>query len=260
MSAPILIDTHAHLYLPEFDDDRQEMLQRAKDAGVSEIYLPNIDSGSIKSMLALEKANPDLCHAMMGLHPCSVSENVEEELAIVKGWLERRTFSAIGEIGTDHYWDVTHARAQERAFEQQILWAKDYGLPIVIHSRETLDLNIEIVGRHAGERLRGIFHCFTGTVEQGRQIIEMGFYLGIGGVVTFRNSGLAEVIAALPLDAIVLETDAPYLTPHPYRGKRNESAYTRLVAQKIAEVRGISIEEVSEATTRNARQVFGQAG
>lgn len=255
-----LIDTHAHLYLPEFDADREAMLHRARLAGVEKILLPNIDSGSIAAMTRLEDDNTGFCHAMMGLHPCSVKDNVEEELEVVRDWLEKRLFVAIGEIGTDHYWDVTFADAQAMAFNVQMEMAKRHALPIVIHSRETLDLNIALIRNQADGRLKGIFHCFNGSLEQANQIINLGFLLGIGGVVTFKNAGVAEVVARLPLESLVLETDAPYLTPQPFRGKRNESAYTELVAQKIAEVQGRTYEEVCAVTTRTALELFDLSG
>lgn len=252
-----LIDTHAHLYAEEFEEDRPEMIQRALEAGISRIYLPNIDSTSIAGMLALEEQFPGQCLAMMGLHPCYVKDNYQEELALVRSWLERRSFPAIGEIGIDLYWDKTYVAQQEEAFLTQVEWARQYDLPIVIHSRESMDLILDLLHpvRHA--RLRGIFHCFTGTLQQAEAAIELGFMLGIGGVLTFKKSGLDGVLSQLELKHLVLETDAPYLAPTPFRGKRNESSYLLKVLEKLAEIKGLSLEEVAGVTTQNASQIFG---
>lgn len=252
-----LIDTHAHLYAEEFDADRTEMIQRALDTGLTRMYLPNIDSTSIEGMLALEAQFPGQCLAMMGLHPCYVKENYREELALVKSWLEKRSFPAIGEIGIDLYWDKTFVHEQEEAFLTQVEWAKQYDLPIVIHSRESMDLIIELLKPVRHERLRGIFHCFTGTVAQAEAAIELGFLLGIGGVLTFKKSGLDAVLSEIDLKRLVLETDAPYLAPTPFRGKRNESSYLLKVAEKLAEVKGVNLNEVAEVTTQNALQLLG---
>lgn len=256
----MLVDTHAHLYAKRFDQDREAMLQRAFDAGVEAIYLPNIDGGSIEAMLALEAAYPQQCFAMMGLHPCSVDADYESALALVREWLDRRDFCAVGEIGIDLYWDKTFLRQQQEAFLTQVTWAMERELPVVIHSRESIDLIIELLQEVRDERLRGIFHCFTGDERQARAAIDLGFYLGIGGVLTFKNSGLDRVLASVDLAHLVLETDAPYLAPAPYRGKRNESAYVRLVAERLATVKELSPEEVAYRTTRNAYAVFGKAG
>jgi TatD DNase family protein len=255
-SAPVLIDTHAHLYLPEFEEDRAEMLHRAQEAGIAEIYLPNIDSRSIGPMQALEAAHPGLCHAMMGLHPCSVKADFEEELAVVRHWLDKRPFAAIGEIGIDLYWDSTTFDIQEVAFRRQIGWAKELDLPIVVHSRDSTEEVLDILASEKNGRLRGILHCFTGTVEQAKQAWSLGFHLGIGGVVTFKNSGLDNVVEQIPLDWLVLETDAPYLAPVPHRGKRNETAYTKLVAEQVAKLKGIDYEEVASQTSLNAKNIF----
>lgn len=256
LAAAEIIDTHAHVYLPEFDEDRDVMMQRATAAGVHKIFLPNIDSTSIDRMLEMESRYPTLCHAMIGWHPCSVTDDFKEALRVVEDWLARRAFAAIGEIGTDLYWDVTFREAQEVCFRAQLAIAREAGLPVVIHSRESLDLNIRIVSEEQDGRLRGIFHCFTGSELQARQIMELGFHLGIGGVITFKNAGLSEVISRLPLSALVLETDAPYLAPHPYRGKRNEPAYLTGIVEKIASSLGVSFGEVSLATSKNVREVF----
>jgi len=252
----MLIDSHTHLYLEEFDSDREEMLHKAKDAGVGRFYLPNIDSGSVPAMLELEARHPDECHAMMGVHPCSIKEDYKKELAAVEDWLSKRTFSAIGEIGIDLYWDQTFIDEQKEAFNTQIGWAKELGLPIVIHSRNSMDLVIELLKKVQDERLRGIMHCFGGTLEQAQEIIKLGFYLGIGGVLTYKNSGLAEVIKHVPLEKLVLETDAPYLSPVPYRGKRNESAYIRIIAEKLADTKNMDLESIAVVTTTNVEKIF----
>lgn len=251
-----MIETHTHLYAEQFDEDRAEAMQRAFDAGVREIYLPAIDSGTHQAMLDLEASYPNRVFSMMGLHPCSVKENYEEELSIVKSHLNSRPFCAIGEIGIDLYWDKTTYKIQRKAFKQQIAWAKELDVPIVIHSRNSTEEVIEVLEEEKDERLRGIFHCFGGSVEEGRRIIDLGFYLGIGGVVTFKNAGLDKTVAELPLESLVLETDAPYLSPKPYRGKRNETSYLRLIAEKIAAVQGVKFTEVEKVTTRNAKNIF----
>ena len=253
-----LIDTHAHLYAEEFNEDRPEMIQRALEAGLTHLYLPNIDSTSIEGMLKLEAEYPGQCLPMMGLHPCYVKDNFQEELALVKSWLEKRSFPAIGEIGIDLYWDKTHIREQEEAFLTQVEWAKQYDLPIVIHSRDSMDLILELLRPVRHERLRGIFHCFSGSVQQAEAAIEMGFLLGIGGVLTFKKSGVDAVLDQIELKHLVLETDAPYLAPTPFRGKRNESAYIVKVAEKLAEIYGVSTEEVAQITTTNALKLFNK--
>ena len=255
-SAITLIDTHTHLYLKEFDHDRAAMIERAVSAGVEKFYLPNVDSRVVDDMLALEAAYPDRCHAMMGLHPCSVKEDFETELELVDHWLSKRPFCAIGEIGIDLHWDKKTLDLQIRAFKTQIGWAKKLDLPIVIHSRESIELILDILKDERDERLRGILHCFTGTSAQAEVAFAMGFHLGIGGVVTFKNAGLDKVVSEIPLEWVVLETDAPYLAPIPYRGKRNESAYIRLVADKVAEVKSLELQEVANVTTANARRIF----
>ena len=252
----MLIDTHAHLYLPQFEKDRAEVMENARQNQVEKIFLPNIDHTSIDSMLELEAAYPDRCFAMMGLHPCSVKENYKEELAIVEKWLEKRTFCAVGEIGIDLYWDKTFIEEQKKAFLQQINWAKDLGRPIVIHSRESTDIIIEMLQSEKDHRLRGIFHCFGGTVEQAKAIIDLGFYLGIGGVLTFKKSGLDKTMESIALDHVVLETDSPYLAPTPFRGKRNESAYIHQTATRLASIKEISLDEVARITTANALKIF----
>lgn len=251
-----LIDTHAHLYSRKFDSDRAEMMERAMESGVDRFFLPNVDHASIEGMLQMEEDYPGQCFAMMGIHPCSIKENYKEELSVVEKWLGERPFCAIGEIGIDLYWDKTHFRQQQDAFRQQIQWAKSLDIPIVIHSRDATAEVLEILDEQKDERLRGIFHCFTGTLEEANRIIDLGFYLGIGGVVTFKNGGLDKVVKDISLEHLVLETDAPYLAPAPRRGKRNESAYVRLVAEKIAAVQQVSFAEVARQTTANAEALF----
>jgi TatD DNase family protein len=253
----MFVDTHTHLYVKAFNADRAAAVERAREAGVEQFYLPNIDQGSISAMLELEAEFPGVCHAMMGLHPCSVKENVAEELRLVEEWLEKRPFVAIGEIGIDLYWDKTFVAQQEEAFLIQAGWAADRDIPFVIHSRESIDRILELITTHRRPETRGIFHCFTGTVEQAHAAIELGFLLGIGGVLTFKNGGLDRVMEEVPLEACVLETDSPYLAPVPHRGKRNESAYIPLIAQRLAEVKGVSIEQVAAITTENAKKIFG---
>jgi TatD DNase family protein len=252
----LLIDTHTHLYLEEFDTDRNEMVERAIDSGVQKMLLPNIDSGSINGLMSLCKTFPENCLPMMGLHPTSVKENFEEELKIVDEWLERKKFIAIGETGIDLYWDKTHQNEQEIAFIHQINLAKKNKLPIVIHSRNSFDELFTVLEEHNSPDLTGVFHCFSGNLDQAEKIIEMGFYLGIGGVITFKNSGLDKVIDELALDRIILETDAPFLAPVPFRGKRNESAYIKIVAEKIAEIKNVNLESVAEITSANAAHLF----
>ncbi len=250
------IDTHAHLYATEFDEDRAEMLARTKAAGVSRVYLPAIDSSSHTAMLALEAAHPEYCVAMMGLHPCYVKDNVEEELTIVEQHLKSRSFVAIGEIGLDLYWDKTFFEQQKMAFRQQMRWAIDLDIPIVIHTREAMEETIALVQEEKTDKLRGIFHCFSGTLLDAQAIIDLGFMLGIGGVVTYKKSGMDAIVQDIDLQHIVLETDAPYLTPTPFRGKRNESSYIPYIAQRIAEVKGISMDELALQTSENALRLF----
>jgi len=252
----VYFDSHTHIYLPEFDADRSAMIDRAVEAGVEKMLLPAIDSATHDKQLEVETAYPNRCLSMMGLHPCSAKENVEEELALVRQYLEQRTFVAIGEIGLDLYWDKDHLDQQYLAFERQIEWALEFDRPIVIHSRDSMDRCIEVVKKYQKGNLRGVFHCFSGSADSARRIIDLGFYLGIGGVVTYKNAGLPAVIAELSLDHLLLETDAPYLTPVPHRGKRNEPAYLKLVAEKIAEAKFCSGREVAEKTTANTRALF----
>jgi len=254
----MIIDTHTHLYLNDFAGDIDAVIKRAGDEGVEKFYLPAIDSTETENIFALEKKYPGKCFAMMGLHPCSVKENYKEELEMVYHWLQQRKFAAIGEIGLDLYWDKTFIDQQYESFHRQIEWALQFDLPVVLHTREAVQQSIDVIKEYAGKNLRGIFHCFGGTLRNALDIIGTGFYLGIGGVITYKNSGLAEVIKEIDIKNIVLETDAPYLTPVPFRGKRNESSYLKYVVQKIAEVKNIAVEEVAEITTNNAEKVFGK--
>lgn len=252
-----LIDTHSHIYLPEFKADRKEMLERAEKEGVVKILMPGIDSGSHPSMLELENAFPGLCTSMMGLHPCSVNAEFRSELKIAGEYLEKRKFKAIGEIGLDFYWDKTYMDQQYEAYHEQIGWALQYDIPIVIHSRNSVDECIAVVKEHQKGKLKGVFHCFSGNETQAQRVIELGFYLGIGGVVTFKNSGLDKVMEKVSMDHVVLETDAPYLAPVPFRGKRNEPSYLKYVVEKLAGIKNIAKEEVARITTANAEKLFG---
>ena len=253
----LLIDTHTHLYLPEFDNDRKEIVQRAIDSGVYRMYLPNVDSETIDAMHELESQFPDNCFAMMGLHPCSVKpENYKEELALVKEWLNKRKYAAVGEIGLDLFWDKSTFEIQKEALETQCHWALEMDLPIVVHSRESTQESIDIIKPLANQGLRGVFHCFSGTAAEAAEIVEMGFYLGIGGVLTYKKATLKEDIAEIPLDKIVLETDSPYLSPVPFRGKRNESSYIRYVLDFLSESRKVWKKELAEITTANALELF----
>lgn len=251
-----LIDTHCHLYSEEFAADRKETLERAKKEGVNKFYLPAIDSNTLQAMLALENSDAT-CIAMMGLHPCYVTTTYKTELATVEEWLDKRAFVAVGEIGLDYYWSTEFATQQKEAFTLQMEWALQRNLPIVIHTRNAMQDTLDMVKPFADKGLRGIFHCFSGNESDAKAVVDMGFYLGIGGVITYKKSGLAEAIANISLDKMVLETDAPYLAPVPFRGKRNESSYLIYIAQKLADVKNVSFEEVATATTANVENIFG---
>jgi len=250
------IDTHAHIYADEFAVDRQDILSKCSDDGVGKIYMPNIDHTSIDSMLEVEHRYPAQCISMMGLHPCSVKKDFEKELYRVEEWLSKRKFAAVGEIGTDLYWDKTFWGQQQEAFQIQVGWAKKYQLPIVIHCRESIDETIELLTPMLDGKLKGVFHCFSGTFEQAKIITNMGFYLGLGGVSTFKSGGLDKVIPDLELDNLVLETDSPYLAPVPHRGKRNSPEYIPLIAGKVADLKKVTVEELSSITTSNALRLF----
>ena len=251
-----MIDTHCHLYSKEFLNDLEGIMERALQKGVQRFYLPAIDSESTEAMLKIENDYPERCFAMMGLHPCSVNNDYMQELQQVEAWLSKRSFAAVGEIGLDFYWDKTFILEQYIVFRKQCALALQYDLPVVIHSRNATQETISIIREFSGSGLKGIFHCFSGTLDEAREIIDEGFYLGIGGVITYKNSGLAEIITHIDLKHIVLETDAPYLAPVPFRGKRNESSYLELIALKIAECKKITLEEVVAITTDNAMHVF----
>ena len=253
----MLIDTHTHLYLEDFRSDISEVIRRAETEGVKKFYLPAIDSRETDNMLLLEAQFPGKCIAMIGLHPCSVKENYGNELAIVKTWLAKRRFAAVGEIGLDFYWDKTFTEQQYEAFRMQIGLSLQYELPIVIHTRNAMQETIDVVKEYVPKGVRGIFHCFGDSYDNARQIIDMGFYLGIGGVLTYKKSGLADVLAKIDLEHMVLETDSPYLTPVPFRGKRNESSYLKYVVEKLAEIKNTTVDEVAAITSSNAQKIFG---
>lgn len=250
------IDTHTHIYLEQFNDDRKETVQRAVDSGVSKLLLPNIDSNTIEGMHQMEIDHPGVCYAMMGLHPTHVKENYKKELKTVEDWLSKRKYIAIGEIGIDLYWDKAFYKQQVETFEFQCRLAVDLNLPVVIHARESYKELFESLENMKLSNLRGVFHAFTGHYDEANKLIDLGFMVGIGGIVTFKNSGLGEVVKGIDLEHILLETDSPFLAPTPNRGKRNESSYVKLVAQKIADVKEISLEKVAEATTQNAKKLF----
>ncbi|HVI46895.1 MAG TPA: TatD family hydrolase [Chitinophaga sp.] len=249
-------DTHAHLYAEEFETDRDAMMARALEAGVDKLFLPNIDESSIDGMLALEAAYPEHAFAMMGIHPCYVKEDVDAQLELVRKWLQQRAFCGVGEIGLDFYWDKSLVEQQYTAFREQLRLAGEYKLPVSIHSREATRECINEVKALQDGNLSGVFHCFSGTLEEAREIIDLGFYLGIGGVVTFKKSGLGKLLEDIDLAHVVLETDAPYLAPVPYRGKRNESAYIPLIGEKIADIKNLKIAEVAAITSSNALKLF----
>lgn len=253
----MFIDSHSHIYSEQFFDDKDEMLLKANDAGVGVILMPAIDSETHERMFSFEKEKKVKCLSMMGLHPCSVKENFEDELNQIKKYLSERKFVAIGETGLDFYWDLSFKDAQYQAFEQQILWAIHYNIPIVIHSRNSTRECMDVVSKYIDKGLKGVFHCFGGSIEEANEIMEMGFYLGIGGVLTFKKSGLDEVIKKVGISRVILETDAPYLAPTPYRGKRNEPAYIPLIAQKLADTVQLSISEIEKITTENTQKLFG---
>jgi TatD DNase family protein len=252
-----MIDTHAHIYADEFNDDIEAVLTRSKSAGVSRILMPAIDSETHEKMISLEDNQADYCISMMGLHPCSVKSNYKDELKAIEGYFTKRKFIAVGETGLDFYWDLTFKDQQYEVFHRQAELALNYNIPLVIHSRNSTNECIEVVRQHQNGNLKGVFHCFSGTAEQAQKIVDLGFYLGIGGVLTFKNSGLDKAIAEIDLSKIVLETDAPYLAPVPYRGKRNECGYILYVAQKLAELKGIPVNEIDAITTDNASNLFG---
>lgn len=251
-----LIDTHAHIYSTKFDSDRDQVIDDIKIAGVERIYMPNVDVDTIDRMLECESRYGDFCVPMMGLHPCDVKEDFEKQLFVMEDWLNKRSFAAIGEIGTDLYWDKTSFEIQKEALNIQLGWAKEKNLPVVLHCRESIDETIEIIEKAQDGTLTGIFHCFTGSLDQAKKITKLGFLLGIGGVSTYKNGGLESVIPFIGLDNLVLETDAPYLAPVPFRGKRNSPAYLPVIAQRVGDLLQLSMEEVAAATKTNALNLF----
>ena len=251
-----LIETHAHIYSSKFDSDRDQVIEDIRNAGIERVYMPNVDVETIDAMLDCEQRYPDLCIPMMGLHPCDVKEDFQSQLYQMEDWLNKRPFAAVGEIGLDLYWDKTFFEQQKEALRIQLSWAKEKNLPIVLHCRESMDETIQIIKEEQDGSLQGIFHCFTGSLEQANEIVNLGFILGIGGVSTFKNGGLDQVIPHLGLENLVLETDAPYLAPVPYRGKRNSPAYLPIIAEKIGDFLAISKDEVALKTKENALNLF----
>jgi TatD DNase family protein len=252
----MLIDTHTHIYLPEFDADRIEMLARAENEGVDAMLMPAIDSEAHSLLLRTEADFPGKCFSMMGLHPCAVKVNFREELEIIRDHFENRKFVAVGETGLDFYWDLDFTNEQYESFQTQIELAMQYDLPVVIHSRNSTNECIKTIRENQKGGLKGVFHCFSGNLDQARQIIDLGFHLGIGGVITFKNSGLDKVMKDTDLKHVVLETDSPYLAPVPFRGKRNECSYLKYVVEKLSEVKNLSKDEIEKITTANAKELF----
>ncbi|MBL4716011.1 MAG: TatD family hydrolase [Bacteroidia bacterium] len=262
-----LTDTHTHLFLPEFDKDIDGVIQRAKENHITKFFLPNIDSSTIENMLELCTRYPDNCFPMMGLHPCSIKEDYAKELELIEEYFQKEKFYAVGEIGIDLYWDKTFLEEQKNALRHQIKLSIELDLPIAIHCRESFDEIVEVLrefttlsfdsAQEDPKKPRGIFHCFTGSMQQAQTVIDLRFHIGIGGVVTFKNSGLDKVVEQIDLKHIVLETDSPYLAPVPFRGKRNESSYVYNIAEKIAELHQTSIGHIAEVTTANAKAIFG---
>ncbi|MCO5285355.1 MAG: TatD family hydrolase [Chitinophagaceae bacterium] len=252
----VFIDTHTHLYTEEFNNDRKEIILSAIGQGLSQFYLPAIDSSTTQAMLDTKNMFPDRIFLMAGLHPCSVKENFKEELKHVESFMEQHDFKGIGETGLDFYWDTTYVKEQKESLHRHIEWAIHFKKPLILHTRNSTRETINIVKPYISQGLTGIFHCFSGTAEDAAEVVDMGFFLGIGGVITFKNSGLDKVISKIDLSHIVLETDSPYLAPVPYRGKRNQSGYIPLIAQKLAEVSEVELEEVARITTSNALNIY----
>ncbi|HPX60014.1 MAG TPA: TatD family hydrolase [Bacteroidales bacterium] len=250
------IDTHSHFYLPDFDKDREEVMQTCLNAGVKKLLLPNIDDCSIEPMLRVCEQFPKQCYPMLGLHPSDVKEDVEDKLNFIFNHFKENTFIAVGEIGIDLYWDKTFIKEQQFAFRKQIDFALSHDLPLVIHSRKSFAEILTVLNEYSQYALKGVFHCFSGDINQAKKAIEKNFYLGIGGVVTYKNAGIQDIVKEISLSHIVLETDSPFLSPMPYRGKRNQSSYIPLIAEKIAELKEVSVEEVAAITTANAKRLF----
>ncbi len=252
-----LIDTHTHLFSDKFKEDGGEVVQRAIDSGVKKLFLPNINSSTVQPMMELTKVFPENCFPLLGLHPCDVKSNFESVLSEMKPLFKKHKFYGIGETGLDLHWDKTTLEIQKQALRIQISWAKELELPIIIHARESYDELFEVFDQENDDRLTGVFHCFTGDIGQAQKIIDYGgFKLGLGGVLTFKNSGLDKTISEIDMKHFVLETDSPYLAPHPHRGKRNESSFLHYVATKLSEVKEISFERVAEMTSKNAAELF----
>jgi TatD DNase family protein len=251
-----IIDTHSHIYSEDFDTDREVLMEKADKAGIIKVLMPAIDSSTHAKMMGMEKQFPGKCLSMMGLHPCSVLKNYDVEIDIAERLFDKNKFIAVGETGLDFYWDLTYKDQQYESFQRQIEWALHYDIPVVLHSRNSTDECIDMISKNQKGNLKGVFHCFSGNLEQAKKIIDLGFYLGIGGVLTFKNSGLDKVIKDIDIKQLILETDAPYLAPVPFRGKRNEPAYITYVAQKLGEIKQMGVEEVSATTTENAQRLF----
>lgn len=249
-------DTHCHLFVQEFDADRADMIQRAKATGITRMMLPNIDIGTVEQMLSVCEAFPGTCYPMLGLHPCSVTADYQDVLRTMSAFFQTHDLVGVGETGIDLYWDTSFRNEQVKSFEQHIDWAKEYDLPVIIHSRESLDLTIDIIRQHQDGRLKGIFHCFGGTLAQGQAIAALDFKMGIGGIITYKKSTLPAVLRELPLSSVVLETDSPYLAPVPFRGKRNEPSYLQYVAEAVSQALNLPLAEVSRVTEANAKAVF----
>ena len=250
------IDTHSHIYLSDFKEDISDVLDACLELGVKKILMPNIDMSSIDDMHSLENKFPNQCLSMMGLHPCYVKEDYKDQLNVIENWFGQRQYKGLGEIGIDMYWDKSTYDIQVDAFRKQCLWARELKIPVSIHSRDALDITIPIIEELQDGNLSGVFHCFNGTVDDGKRIADTGFYMGIGGVVTFKKAGVDKTVGELDLKNMVLETDAPYLSPTPNRGKRNVPNYIPIIAEKIAEVKEISLDEVAKTTTENAINIF----
>lgn len=250
------IDSHAHVYLPQFENDLEEIIRISREAGVTKIFMPNVDLETVDAMFDTESRFSGYCIPMIGLHPCSVTGQYPIVLDAVYQWLQKRPFAAIGEIGLDMYWDKTYHMEQIQVLNRQLDWAIEFGLPVVIHCRETMRETLELVERRADGRLKGVFHCFIGTVSEARRVVDAGFYIGIGGVATFKNGKLERVLEEIKLNRLLLETDSPYLSPEPFRGKRNDPSKLPYIAAKIAQVKNITIEEVAARTTKNSLNLF----
>lgn len=252
-----IIDTHAHLYVDQFESDIEDVIAEAKSNNIEKVVLPNIDGASSESLIKLYKSDPSFFTPMMGLHPCSVNQDYKKEIRLIEKQFLRQDFASVGEIGLDYYWDTSYKQQQIDAFRTQIAWSKEMKLPIAVHCRDAFDDILNILEEEQNGQLKGVLHCFTGSSEQAKRLIDIGFYLGIGGVLTYKNSGLDKTVAEIDLKHLVLETDAPYLSPVPFRGKRNQSSYLIYIAEKLAEVLGLSLEEIAKETTSNAKDLFG---